>query len=118
MKKVEGHLLLLFNHFSLVHEENSLNPVETTMLTNVLALKDSEDLLKAGKEKNDPDMRRVPGSRLDLLEAVNHIAVSHAISKIMVGINVMLDEDFVLQLHKLAMDGLLAVRKESGTGEC
>ena len=117
VKTVQSRLLLLFNHFSLSHEGNSLNLDETTMLAEILATKDWKHLLEAGEEKVDAEMRRVPGAKHDILEAVNHIAVSEALSEITMDSDIALDEEYVLRLHGWVMDGLLTAQEEGAAGE-
>eukprot|EP00529_Nitzschia_sp_RCC80_P021512 CAMPEP_0113499204 /NCGR_PEP_ID=MMETSP0014_2-20120614/31618_1 /TAXON_ID=2857 /ORGANISM="Nitzschia sp." /LENGTH=395 /DNA_ID=CAMNT_0000393353 /DNA_START=6 /DNA_END=1193 /DNA_ORIENTATION=+ /assembly_acc=CAM_ASM_000159 len=117
VKDVQSNLLLQFNHFSLSHEGNSLGLDEIRMLKKILATKNWKHMLESGEEKLDSEMLEVTGSTTDILEAVNHIAVTQRLAQITVDSGVSIDEDFILQLHQWVMDGLLKKFEEGTAGE-
>ena len=112
VKKVHNELLLSFNHFSLQHEGSSLGVDEIEMITNLLASKDSK------REIEDEELgkinEKVPGSKHDIVEAVNHILVSQHLQEMAKSD---ITEATLLQLHSSVMDGLLTNVEEGMAGE-
>jgi fido (protein-threonine AMPylation protein) len=103
VERVDNELLLQFTHFSLSHEGNSLGLDATRKLATLLVGKDSKRLVE-DVELQDK-IAKIPGTRDDLTEAVNHILVSDLLEQI--ANNQEVTETLVLKLHSMVMKDLL-----------
>ena len=116
IKKVENRELLLFNHFSLSHEGNSLSLSEMRMLTELLASgKDWKRLIEEAElMANLQEFSQTTTSKQDVREASNHILVTEQLAELSCQD---ISETLILQLHFSIMNGLLDRSEEGLAGE-
>ncbi|CAB9516130.1 expressed unknown protein [Seminavis robusta] len=110
--KVHSELALVFNHFSLNHEGSNLSIDDIQMITTLLGGKDAKRQPEVDELENIH--KRVPGSKHDITEAINHILVTKRLQEMAKN---EMSETLVPQIHSAVMDGLLKNVEEGLPGE-
>lgn len=114
LERLEEELLLLYNHFTLVHEGNDLSLEQMRVVTHLLAYKDWKDASE--NEHLCHEIHTIISSELtdDVQEAINHILVSRQLAEFA---KMDVTEETVLRMHSMIMHGLLHVEEEGLPGQ-